>query len=116
NAERGAKIVGRSIEETQQTSTIVITEQRRRTVRSGDVHQVVQQQAELLIEHGRYRRFGIRKQHAQVQVKIRRVAMVVTRLLKIDAVRLHVSRQLREQDLNPSVPPPCRLFELRHEH
>ena len=78
-------------------------------VRPRDPHQVIEHRFELLPDHGL--RLAIDhdvvrpRQREQMSIKVRRVAVIVRRLLEIDAVRAHLFRRLIEQYSQPQVAP-----------
>src|ERR1041385_5691304 len=76
---------------------------------------MVQQQLELRSQFRRQRQSIVLHQHREMDIKVCRVAVVVARLLEIDAVALHVSGKLRHENLEPQLAPALRVFELRQQ-
>ena len=79
-------------------SAIVVTKERSRAVRTSYVHQMVQQQLESWLQLAWQRHSVDAKQNREMNIKICRVTMVVTRLFEIDAIGFDVSRQLRDEN------------------
>ena len=50
-----------------------------------------------------------------MNVKVGCVTVVITRLLEINAIRLHVSRKLRDENLETEVAPAFRVIKLRQQ-
>src|SRR5262249_10557449 len=59
------------------------------------------------------REAGRSRDHLQVQIKIYGVAVVVSRLLEVDAVRVQMLGHLFEQDRQPFQSPAPRVAETR---
>src|SRR5262249_49964039 len=94
---------------------IVVAKKWRGPVRSRQVHQMIQQQFQLRLELRRQRKVVLLQQNREMEVEVGGVAMVVTRLLEIDAVRLYVPRQLRDDNLETEITPTLRVAKLRQQ-
>src|SRR6185369_2151630 len=110
--ERWAEVVRSARVEHRKASTVVVAEERRRTVGTRDVHQVVQQRDERGFYCLRERDAVVARENQKVQVEICRVAVVVARLFEINAIGFDVNRDLPDQDLAAEVLPALRFFKL----
>src|SRR5205085_6612083 len=98
-----------------EAAAIIVAEERSGAIRTCDVHQVVQQQFELWLQLRRRTDPVETKQDCQVNVKIRRVTVIVARLLEVHAIGFDVSRQLRDENLETQVAPTFSVFEFRRQ-
>ena len=113
--ERPAKVVRGTLIEDHQPSAIVVADEGSRPVRTGDVHQVIEQRPQLPGKLRSYVLSARLSKDEKVHVDIGGVTMVVAGLLEVDAVGPHVPGKRCQQDAPAGFAPASRSPELRQQ-
>ena len=96
--ERGTIVVGRAVAERKQLPTIIVADEWPASVRTHQVHEMRRGRGQAWSYLWPERILALLRQCECKEVEIRRIALVVRRLLDIDAIASDLTRKLLDED------------------